>query len=86
MIDPVTEQNAKIAEEKYGIPHEVYIELCNTFGIGPIFERLLNENAPLKSKIATAFAYGLVIGWLKKGGKDEAIQTLLATQSTGLED
>lgn len=83
MIDPVTEQNAKTAEEKFGIPAQVYIELCDTFGISRVFELIHSENAPVKAKVSTAFAYGMIIGWLKKGGKDEIIQEVLATQNQG---
>lgn len=81
MIDEGTQHNAEIAEQKYGIPKEVYLELSEIFAISKSFELIMNAPAPVKMKIGTAFAYGLIIGWLKKGGQDEVIQEVLATEN-----
>lgn len=81
MNDSVTLDNAKRASEAYNIPESVYLELCENFSNTMLFLKILNVNAPVKAKIDTAFALGLVAGWLKKGGEDEKIEKLFTEKS-----
>lgn len=78
MIDPVTEENARIAEEKYGVPRDVYIELSESFGNSQLLVYVMNQNAPMKSKLHTAYAFGMLIGYLKAQGKDDTIEEIIA--------
>lgn len=80
VTDETTKINAQKAEEKYGIPSDVYIELCTSFSNSKHFVNILDFNSHVKNKIATSFALGLIIGWLKSEGKDDMIEKIIANQ------
>lgn len=79
MVDPITEQNARLAEKKYGISASLYIEICERFASSKTFAYLDSQNAPLKAKVSSAFAFGFIIGHLQdKKGKEEIVDEILA--------
>lgn len=86
MVDPVTERNAKLVEKKYRIPASLYIEICDRFALSKTFAYLDSSNSPLKAKVSSAFAYGLIIGLLKFAGvevkgKEALVDEILSPES-----
>lgn len=79
--DEITRKNAEIVEKKYGIPKEVYLELCTSFANSKNFTYILDFNAHVKNKIGQAFAFGLILGYLKSEGRNDLIEKIIAKQN-----